>query len=112
MTAAQHSARIVLLRSGLFHFMREVAEERDEHRRAESGLSSGGCASGHFRGRRRANLADSWKRVIMELAAHSQNSRISTIDAIGQKAAVTGGVFGDRSLSLMRQLQLAFPARR
>jgi hypothetical protein len=71
MTAAQHSARIELLRSGLFHFMRASNDgrarrksscRRGENRRAGWGLSSSGCASGYFRGRRRANLVDSEKR--------------------------------------------------
>ena len=39
----------------------------------------------------------------------SRKSRISTIDAIGQKAAVTSGFFGCRSLSLMRQLRTFIP---
>ena len=62
MTAAQHSARIVLQRSGLFiPCRRAVGDGRGENRRAGWGLSSGGCASGHFRGRRRANQPDSEK---------------------------------------------------
>ena len=47
-------------RSGSFHSMQTSGWGRQgENRRAGWGLSSGGCASGHFRGRRRANLADS-----------------------------------------------------
>jgi hypothetical protein len=62
MTAAQHSARIVLPRSGLFHSMQTSGWGRERRKSpCRMGLSSTGCASGHFR-KRRANLADSEKR--------------------------------------------------